>query len=273
MASVDDGHHLTESNPHRRDRLDWFAWHPAWVWVANLLLLVGCAVWIVADARFDSAWQRWALDTGWSDDSSQLDEYVGRPELRTRLGGLWLLAAGLIASMLVVWLGIFLGSRVHRSLLAWMVAMSLTAGWLALFTGIEDLRWLGHRLRLGSYVASYEPIAELLKQDWPRQDGEHQRLGPYMAYPAERPAMLLMLAPPEMPPTGTTISAVERSSAGGLRFQLSGPERGIWLEWHPESWRPESFVGGLQESRTLEGFVDIGGGWYLARYQQAEIAG
>ncbi|MEX1040397.1 MAG: hypothetical protein WDZ51_07195 [Pirellulaceae bacterium] len=272
MATADYGDNLTTRKPQRPKESGWFAWHPAWVWVANLLLLLGCAVWVVADARFDSAWQRFALDTGLADDPNRLDDFAGRSELRTRLGGIWVLGAGLVASMLVVWCGIFLGSRGHRSLLAWMVAMSLTAAWLAFFTGVEDLRWLGHRLRLGSYVESYEPIAELLKQDWPREDGEHQQLGPYMAYPAESPAMLLMLAPPEMLPTGTTISSVERSPAGGLRFQLSGPERGIWLEWHPEPHQPESFVGGLQDARTLDRFLEIGGDWYLARYEQSEMA-
>jgi hypothetical protein len=62
-------------------------------------------------------------------------------------------------------------------------------------------------------------------------------------------------------------SAIERSEAGGLRFELAGPEGGAWVEWHPAGERPASFVGGLETRYELARSADLGEGWFVARYR------
>ena len=70
-------------------------------------------------------------------------------------------------------------------------------------------------------------------------------------------------------PVGSSnaISAIERSDAGGLRFELADGDAGAWLEWHPAGEAPASFVGGLQGAYELVRASDLADGWFLARYR------
>ena len=68
-------------------------------------------------------------------------------------------------------------------------------------------------------------------------------------------------------PDSAEFSLIERDPSGGLRFALSGAERGDWLEWHPAGHAPQSFIGGLEDRHELLQAAALGDGWHLARYQ------
>jgi hypothetical protein len=88
-----------------------------------------------------------------------------------------------------------------------------------------------------------------------------------MAYPVGDPATLIMLTLPVMPRTSTSFGVVERGDTGAIKFQLVGPERNDWLEWHPEGEQPGDFVGGILDVYKLERSVALGDGWHLVRYK------
>ena len=126
-----------------------------------------------------------------------------------------------------------------------MVFATLVGVWIAVGVSHREIAWQGKRLRLYVQLEQFDVIVQSLREDWPREDGQHERLGPYMAYPFGQPRTLMLLAPPQVSPTGTTVAAVEKLRSGGLSFQLSGTEQGDsnlndWLEWLEKSnGRPE----------------------------------
>ncbi len=246
--------------------------HPLALWLVNAAVLLLLVVWIVWDARFSATWDHLEFQLGWTGDGSNLDEFANSllAQWKIFLLGLMVLVGTVSLGMLGV--GMTMGSRGHRQLSSWMVVLSLACCWLALVNGWDELIWAGKRLRIDSHVAAFEPIVHALQDDWPTTDGEHANLGPFMAYPAGKPKTLILLTTPPIAETGPTFSSIERSTAGGIRFQLSGNERGVWLEWHPGSNQPDSFVGGLLEPHHLTRSVPLGDGWFLARYDQAEMA-
>ncbi|HYO23955.1 MAG TPA: hypothetical protein VEQ85_03315, partial [Lacipirellulaceae bacterium] len=73
-------------------------------------------------------------------------------------------------------------------------------------------------------------------------------------------------SPEELAERGWQVAAIERSLAGGQRFELEGVERGAWLEWHPAGEGPTSFVGGLGTPRGLTRTKALGNGWFISRY-------
>ncbi|PQO38299.1 hypothetical protein C5Y97_09540 [Blastopirellula marina] len=246
--------------------------HPVVLWIVNAGFLLLLAGWIVWDARFTSTWDQLEYEIGLTPDSSKLDEFASTFLLQWKiylLGGILVVSA---ISLGMMTLGLTMGARGHRALSSWMVALSLACCWLGLATGWDDMIWVGKRLRIDSQVAAFQPLAESLRTDWPTADGENQALGPFMAYPADNPKTLLLLTTPEIAQHGLTFSSVEKSDQGGIRFQLSGKERGVWLEWHPSGHEPTSFVGGLLEPHFLQRSVSLGDGWFLARYEQSAMA-
>ncbi|WDI40767.1 hypothetical protein [Bremerella sp. P1] len=246
--------------------------HPLMLWLVNAGVLLLLAGWIVWDARFSSTWDHLGFQVGWLEDGSDLDEFANSLAAQWKIValGLMVVVGGVSLGMLT--LGMTMGSRGHRTLASWMVVLSLGCGWLGLINGWDELIWTGKRIRIDAHVAAFQPIAHSLKQDWPSIDGESESLGPFMAYPSGKPKTLLLLTTPPMAKSGPTFSSIERSDAGGIRFQLSGNERGVWLEWHPSGNQPESFVGGLLEPHHLRRSVSLGDGWFLARYNQAAMA-
>jgi hypothetical protein len=114
----------------------------------------------------------------------------------------------------------------------------------------------------------FESVAASLRADWPDSDGERDDIGPFMAYPRGGPRTLLLLTTPEIADVRTSISAIERATTGGLRFQLTGSEPDAWLEWHPIGSMPESFRGGLMTNYILERSAPLGGGWFVVRYRE-----
>ena len=246
--------------------------HPLVLWLVNAAALLLLAGWIVWDARFSATWDHLEFQVGWTQDGSDLDEFANSLAARWKIIALGIMMVVATASLGMLTFGMTMGARGHRQLSSWMVVLSLACCWLGLINGWDELIWSGKRLRIDSHVAAFQPIAESLNQDWPKVDGERDSLGPFMAYPAGKPKTLILLTTPPMVQPGPTFSSVERSDAGGIRFQLSGDERGVWLEWHPTGNQPESFVGGLLEPHHLTRSVSLGDGWFLARYDQAAMA-
>ncbi|PQO42130.1 hypothetical protein [Blastopirellula marina] len=246
--------------------------HPLFWWSINAAALLLLAGWIIWDARFSSTWDQLEYEFGLAPDTSKLDEFASTFLLQWKI---YLLAGSLIVatvSLVLMTIGLTMGARGHRALSSWMVALSLGCCWLGLATGWSEMVWVGKRLRIDSHVAAFQDVTQSLKNDWPDQDGERPPLGPFMAYPAGKAKTLILLTTPELEQHGLTFSSIERSDHGGIRYQLSGNERGVWLEWHPDGQEPASFVGGLLEPHYLQRSVSLGDGWFLTRYEQAEAA-
>lgn len=246
--------------------------HPVILWSINAGLLLLLAAWIVWDARFTATWDQLEYEIGLTPDSSKLDEFASTFLLQWKIYLLGGILAISVLSLGLMTFGLTMGARGHRALSSWMVVLSLACCWLGLATGWDEMIWVGKRLRIDAHVAAFQPISDSLRKDWPTADGVNRQLGPFMAYPAGKPKTLILLTTPDIAQHGLTFSSVEKADEGGIRFQLSGKERGVWLEWHPRGQAPASFVGGLLEPHFLKRTVSLGDGWYLARYEQSAMA-
>ena len=162
--------------------------------------------------------------------------------------------------------GFFVRAAGNRTLRSLLHHTACAAMWFAFLYSYPWIAWHGKRLRLMEKTAQFEPIAQRLRESWPAQDGQITELGPFMAYPFGDPKTLVLLTPPAINGDHTAFSAVERTEQGGLRFLLSGREGGDWIEWHPDSVRPGSFIGGLGDRHAMVSWLSLDGGWYLVRY-------
>lgn len=232
-------------------------------WIVNVGLLIGACAWIFFDPGFMRPYTvrapllpHMSLVVPQTEPMSQ-----GRMEILR-----WLTGAAL-ATLAAIALGLVIGAPWNRRLRSWLAFTALAAAWLALKTSWPELAWAGARWRVGSAVSAFEAVAEPLRSNWPTVDGATDELGPFSAYPAGKPRMLMLLQQlPEDRPARFT--AIERSDHGGLRFELAGPEAGAWLEWHATGQRPASFVGGLETSYDLQRSSPLGHGWYLTEYDE-----
>lgn len=230
---------------------------PNWLWLLNLATLAALVGWVLIDARGGASW------------FSLLNSDLPLQTLTRRDGSLSLLLALLgvgCAGLAVAWLTILCGPTQYRRLIAWLATTGLTCLWLGLAINMPQLIWQGHRMRLQAALPNYELATRSLRTAWPVADGEDGVLGPFSAYPIAQPKTLLLLSRPQFA-SGTRVTAIERTDAGGIRLELAGKERGVWLEWHPDGHSPESFVGGLEDSHKLEKFSPLGNCWYVARYK------
>lgn len=238
------------------------------LWGLNLCLLLGSVFWIALDPIVSRhiAFEENRLAIAEAMGRTSLAEPIAQESGRSRaLAAIGLLAVGGAAALA---LSLVFGARQHRQLRSWLAFTALIAGWLGLAVAWRDVAWAGQRWRISQQVAGVEPLAAALRAEWPRDDGSRvPGLGPYMAYPPGNPRMLLLLHQVRPKGSSNTISAVERSDAGGLRFELADGDAGAWLEWHPAGQRPASFVGGLEGAYELVRFSKLGDGWYLVRYR------
>lgn len=238
------------------------------LWMLNVGLLVGACVWVLLDGRFGQAV---------SAATAQLMHLVRggeralQPELGYRVAGLLALASAGLVTLLAIAAALVVGPARHRGVRSWLALTAVVAGWLGLLTAWPDLAWQGKQWRLARQLAAFEPTADVLRKSWPDNDGQLPEVGAFMAYPQPRPTMLLMLTPPAGRPAENRYSAIERSPAGALRFELTGDESGDWLEWHPAGSEPASFIGGLQGDYQLLRSAALGDGWYATRYRVAEL--
>jgi hypothetical protein len=238
----------------------------SWLWVLNALLFVAFCVWIWNDVRFmepSFAWSPYNRAKSAAPPPSR--------EVIPMTAGRWLTFRILRAAAAVSFAGIlaalFLGAARHRRLRAWLAVIGLAAAWLALATSWRDLAWAGRRWCAAGLVTAYEPLAAALRREWPQHDDAKEGFGPFSAYPAGKPQMLMLLT--RRTPESATVPfvGVERSAVGALRFDLEGRLADVWLEWHPPGSAPQSFTGGLETQYTLQRASALGAGWYAATYE------
>lgn len=146
-----------------------------------------------------------------------------------------------------------------------LMSAAIIALWCGIISQHSSIAWQGKRIRVSQHVDHLAPIVTALQSQWPNSDGELSGIGPFLAYPPRDPAVLILLAPPDAA-LHTSFCAVERSAVGSLKFQLSGDDRGDWVEWHPEGQHPSSFVGGLRDRYKLIQSAHLHGHWFLVRY-------
>ena len=253
------------------------SWALSLLWGLNVLLLVGSIAWIVVDpvvARH-LAFEQDRLATQSRIELIDLGHAKTRVDPvatdSTHARALTVIAWLAVVCLTAVGLALIVGPRRHRRLRSWLAFTALAAIWLGLAVSWRDVAWAGQRFRLSREAASLEPLAAALRERWPERDGSDvPGLGPFMAYPPGAPRMLMLLHQVRPEGSSNAISAIERSDAGGLRFELADGDAGAWLEWHPPGEAPASFLGGLQGEYDLVRASDLGEGWFLARYRVPE---
>lgn len=237
-------------------------------WLSGFSTLVFMWFWVFLDSQFQQT-LAWLLE----DVSPKVYKgyrpsiVIAEADVASRLT--WMkaaIAASVIGSSGMLF-GLLFGTRRFRSIAAWLGCILLVSGWVALFLSWQDVAWHGKRFRLSNDLATLEPIASQLREDWPLVDGTVPDIGYCSAYPYGEARVLLLLNPGQNEESKIVFQAVERSQQGGLRFQLVGLEHSDWLEWHPPGERPKSFQGGLEDEYTLMRTSPISNGWYLSRYQ------
>jgi len=174
-------------------------------------------------------------------------------------------------TLVTSFVSLFAGGARFRSTRMWLLFMALAAGWLGLVGGWQEIYWNGQQRRVRPVVDAAESVVRELNADWPTEDGQRRYIGPFQAYPMysvrETPTMLMLLDEARFPGTTIQFSAVERMrSQNVMRFQLAGDETGAWLEWRGDDSGPESFVGGLDTSYTMQRYQRLAPRWYLVRY-------
>lgn len=169
----------------------------------------------------------------------------------------------------VFWCSLSLfGRRCDRSIVSLLAFTSIIAAWLACLGNWHDISWYGKCLRSSSYVATMEPVCHKLQQQWPIQNGDHELLGPFLAYPTHNPMSLILMSCPETQTGTPSFNGVERTANGGIGFPLIGTDGGDWLEWHPPHRAPTSYRTGLQQDLQLRRAAELHDGWFLVRYQR-----
>tara|TARA_R110002049_G_scaffold285698_4_gene466910 strand:+ start:11064 stop:11843 length:780 start_codon:yes stop_codon:yes gene_type:complete len=234
---------------------------PRFFWFVQIVLLVGTAIWTFLDPRSIAILGPFPI----SDSQWFYSSWIDKFGIWRCVAGVFVLAMCALTGLRLTY-GLFGSSSDFRSLKALIVLMTLSALWCGLVLQFPSIAWQGKRARVFLCLDEFESIASPLRADWPRRDGMIEPIGPFMAYPFGRPSVLVLLTPPSVFDHGTSISAIERSERGALRFQLSGIEGGDWAEWHPPHSQPASFTGGLNDHYRLSSHLPLGNGWYLVRY-------
>jgi hypothetical protein len=240
-------------------------------WVANAILLTGATAWIYFDGRSSQSLDIVQRELG-IPSSMQITE---RPnaQMTAIIVNTLMLAAGVVSGTLITMLlGLFVGHARFRSLRAWLLFTLLVGGWLGLIVAGPEIYWLGQQRRMSAVLEPVESIARKLNANWPAEDGELPEIGPYLAYPKGGPTLVLPLRWTAFPDTKLRFSAIERTSDGVVRFELSGNESGAWLEWRADERAPESFKSGLETQYQVVRQTQLAPHWFLVRYRIATSA-
>ena len=229
---------------------------PSYYWFSQVAVLVATTLWAFCDPYFEATIQ--ALPARNAESAAHCGTL--------RLAVVYLIITFAVLTKLRLFWG-FVGTPARfRSLKALLCITTLIGLWCALAIQLPAVAWRGKQVRLAARLAEFELIAKSLRSHWPTDDGERPELGPFMAYPFGVPSTLVLLTPPTLSTSGTSICTVERLPTGAVLFRLSGIEEGDWIEWHPEHQQPRSFTGGLGDSYVLYAKLELGQGWYLVRY-------
>ena len=178
-------------------------------------------------------------------------------------------AAGAAVFMLV---SLFAGGSRFRTTRWWLVFTAVVCGWLGLAMSWPAIYWLGQQQRVKRSLPAAEAMVTKLRSGWPTEDAALPDIGPFLAYPTDRPTALLPLSNATLPNSGLRFSAVERTGDDVMRFELGGPEQGAWLEWRGDGREPVEFVGGLETKYVVTKAARLGADWFLVRYRAAGLA-
>jgi hypothetical protein len=241
------------------------------MWIVNMAALAAITCWILRDGRFADAAVRLAGQLRSLLHGATAANPTGT--VGTRLLMLKLMVGAGIGSMFGMLLGLFVGPAAHRQIRTWLAFTAIIVLWLTLFVTWRELAWHAQVWRLSNQPGKFQSVAESLRSNWPKSDGERAELGPFLAYPRDDVRMLMLLGKPASTEGGLPYTAVERATDSTLRFELAGNEEGAWLELHPPGSVPSTFVGGLATQYRLVRAAALGNGWYVTRYQAAGIAG
>ncbi len=226
-------------------------------WAIQGVALIGITLWIASDVDFQLA------AGGMGDfETSGMRSHLLLSALA--LIGLHLLVLG--TSLLV-------GQASFRSIRSMLIFTTIMSLWIGLYCSQNEIAFHGKGVRMRAQLEHLRRVCQQLQKDWPDEDGTLELLGPFMAYPIKRPTTLMLLTPPHLDTSGTSIAAIQRSDTGGIQFQLSTYENGQvvmhdWVEWHPDE-APRSFVGGLGEEMKLCRQNSLSKDWFLVRYAPA----
>lgn len=193
---------------------------------------------------------------------------LGRVAIASTHYHLWLpmLAYLLILSLGLFAAGLFLSSTQQRSLRNLFVLTTMIALAMTLFTSWTRISWEGRRYHMKQRIESLQAVCDSLQRAWPKNDMDHELLGPLMAYPQWNPSTLILLTP--MPIDDRfSIAAIDRSEQDILRFELSSGYETIWLEHRIDSSLDAEFTNGIEQSFKRQHFVALSPNWYLVRYQ------
>jgi hypothetical protein len=240
--------------------------------VVNLVVLIALTAWILIDPGFERFGDH--VIRGFAEPSTS----VAGSSAIANAGGYRLFPLGVLvalggATLVRMTIGLVRGSPQHRTLRRWFIFVALLCMWITLGRFWRDLSWTGKAVRLHDEIATLQPVVNRLHGSWPEADGKDALLGLYSAYPPLEPSMLLLLTPPELAGRQRALSAVERTPSGALCFELSGSERGDWLQWHAGNSLPSDFHGGLDVTYELVKYRHVSGPWYLVRYRSLPMRG
>lgn len=226
--------------------------------VIQLAILVGLVIWNFQDPRLESL--------------GLLQAFRSDGELSTVsiliLRTLYAVSAVLLTFQFSTFL--WATARVRSLTLAALV-LTIFAGDLAAITSWQRVSWAGRKSRIQPALSELNVIAERLLTSWPRKDDKDTSFGPFMAYPAYDPSILILLTPHRVA-DGTYISSIERTGAQIIRFELSDGQHSIWIELHKDGSIPEEFTSGLGDESTVVREIHVDRDWYLVRYQPSHHA-
>jgi hypothetical protein len=244
----------------------------ATAWTINALLLVGIVAWIYFDGRSSSAVD--ILQERIGRRAHGLDSMT-RSAQATSNAVITLIATSAVAvgTLLAILGGLFMGPRRFRSIRAWLLFTLLVGGWLGTVFAGPEIYWLGQQRRMERVIAPVEAMARQLNANWPVEDGDLPGIGPYLAYPKGAPTLVLPLKWITFPGTSLRFSAVERSTDGVIRFELTGSEAGAWLEWRADDRPPKTFKSGLEMYYNVSRHQRLAPHWFLVRYRQVFFGG
>ncbi len=231
-----------------------------WLLIDGLLIHT-----IAALVQFSSSYLSSTLVRS-NDDSMETLTKIVATDVRAWILSSLLMLAG-VAFVGIV-LGLLYGRTQQRGMRAWLGLTALFAAWLFIGLQWEAIAWTGKSIRLGNYVKpSLNRFVSKLQSEWPQSDGILPELGPFLAYPIQKPSILLLLNEVQLPETDLKITAIEYTEDRSLRFELAGAERGSWLEFRCDSSIPQSFVGGLEQELKLKRFNRVAQNWFVVQYQ------
>ncbi len=230
--------------------------------IAQFLLMLILGLWNFFDPRLEYYSLTNAIR--FKAPSIQLPEPLLSPFPELFSGLAWLaIVFFTISSTAVVW-----GRGLSRSIRYIGLLMLLVAAWIALCVQWDKIAWQGHRSRAMKTIQSLQPIAESLHASWPKVDGTHPEIGPFMAYPGANAKTLILLTPMQIPDQPTSLAAIDRDNRGRLRFELSRVSDSLWLEWSPEEAPlATTFINGVGAQYELSDSIQVTENWIVSRYQ------